>query len=170
MTDRFTIKCAMLYKKARTLKSPNIMYLMYEEDPTTWYILLHSIEGLPNGEYLVKMILPRGNTLPESFPFVPPRFEFLTPQGVYGTETTVCVHVGQYHSDNYLISGGIPCFCSYLVSGLMYPEEIGGGISILKAPLNKRIKYAAESHEYNMARYGKLYTDILEANADISGC
>jgi ubiquitin-protein ligase len=137
------------FKKALTEKNPYIKYGM-SSNCTVWYILLHNMEGddgeYVGGEYLCKLVAP------EKFPFEPPQFYFLTPNGVYEPNKKVCISIGEFHKDDYARTLGMSGFATELVSGMIgwkYLHDAGGGIAIIKTTPEEKKMLAAKSKEFN---------------------
>lgn len=121
-----------------------------------WYIKIHGISGnndeFVGGEYIVKIIAPA------KFPYEPPRFYFLTPNGIYQICEKVCISIGEYHKDQYRATLGIYGFCRELWNGMVGHAELGHGINIIQygagdKGLTKKLKkikeFATNSVEYN---------------------
>jgi ubiquitin-conjugating enzyme E2 J2 len=126
-----------------------------------WYIRLAGFTGEENeytgGEYLVRV------ELPNDFPYKPPHFYFLTPQGLYGVETKVCISIGEYHPEKYRATLGVIGFCANLVSGLIGWKSMGGGIEIKNTSRAEKAQLAQQSHEYNLQHNKKILDQIAES-------
>src|SRR6185295_7079813 len=108
-------KAIMMAQYRFATREPNefVKFYMCEHDTNTWYTLLHGIDGdeleFKGGEYLVRI------ELPDDFPrSAPPRFYFMTPQGLYDVEKIVCISIGEFHKDKYRSVLGVAGFCSQL--------------------------------------------------------
>lgn len=149
-----------LAQYANAIKNPNefLKFIICEEDTTKWFILMHGFSGAKDefvgGEYLVRIHLP------PNFPFEPPQFYFMTPQGLYGLETKVCVSIGEYHKDEYRGVLGVDGFCSQLVSGLIGWKDMGGGIQIIKTTAREKRMLAMNSKQYNRQHHPELIASI----------
>src|ERR1700753_4150528 len=112
MADRRPIIIRAQYKKAISTPDEYVKYIISDDDISTWYVLLGGMDGNENefmqGEFLVRI------KLPINYPYSPPEFYFMTPQGVYDVEKKVCISIGEYHSDNYRAVLGVPGFCAQL--------------------------------------------------------
>jgi ubiquitin-protein ligase len=144
------------FKKATIEPNEHIRFYMSETQANLWYIMIGNFDGNENefkdGVYLVRMIAPA------DFPFNPPRFYFMTPNGVYECEKKVCINIGEYHKEDYRASLGMRGFAEQLISGMIGWKELGGGINILHTDAKKKRTMAAESQAYN----AKLYPEIIE--------
>lgn len=154
------------YKVAIKTPTEYIAYIMSEDDPSTWYLLLRGIKGhddaFEGGEYLVRMFAPA------DFPGSPPQFFFMTENGLYDTEKKICISIGEYHKDQYRAVLGMSGFADNLVSGMVGWNEMGHGINILHTKAPEKKKLAAASVETNNARYGPLVKKIKDAYAEYS--
>lgn len=154
------------YSLATENPHPYLKFYMDEANSTRWYVLISGCVGRENefegGEYLVRI------EVPPKYPLDPPHFYFMTPQGLYGTETKVCVSIGEYHKENYRAVLGIVGFCENLVSGLIGWESLGHGIAILNTNMAEKKKLAAASREYNTRNNQQFIDKINSAFADYS--
>ncbi len=146
------------YKKAIATNNPYISYAI-TDDPTIWYIKIHSFDGdegeFTGGEYYAKL------TIPDDFPYKPPSFEMLTPNGVYSLGGKVCISVGEFHSQNYLPTLGISGFSGQLLSGMIGWRTLGNGIRLLHTDVSTKKIIAAESKQYN-AQHLKNIEQLFE--------
>jgi ubiquitin-conjugating enzyme E2 J2 len=146
----------------KACKEPNeYIKFMQSEECHVWYILLSGFAGdhdeFDGGEYLVRM------KAPANFPFDPPEFYFMTKNGLYETDTKVCISIGEYHKDQYRAALGMDGFANQLVSGLIGWRSMGGGISITNTDAAAKAKFAKASRASNLAKYG----DIID---QLEGC
>lgn len=152
---------AAQYKAATREPHEFLKFYMDEANSATWYISMSNFTGdedeFAGGEYLVKV------ELPEKFPHEPPRFYFLTDNGLYKKGDKVCVSIGEYHKDQYRAALGVTGFCNTLVSGLIGWREMGNGINIIKTTPAEKRAIAAASHEYNLANNGEILEKINTA-------
>lgn len=153
------------FKKATAEPNEFIKFCM-SDDLATWWILLSSFSGdkdeFVTGEYLCQM------TAPEKFPFEPPKFTLLTPNGVYDINKTVCISIGEYHKDQYPAALGMSGFANQLVSGLIGWKSLGHGISIIKTTEAQKKIFAAKSRDYNVANHIDILTKIESAYDEYS--
>jgi ubiquitin-conjugating enzyme E2 J1 len=158
MERKRTPEAASVGQFGKVTKVPNdwLRFALNETNVTTWYVELSGFSG-DDGEYQGGVYLARME-LPPDFPFKPPTFYILTPNGLYIPDKIVCVSIGQYHADAYRATLGVPGFCNQLVSGLVGWKEMGGGINLIKTTLAEKKKLAAESVAYNR----KYHSDIMK--------
>jgi ubiquitin-protein ligase len=145
------------FKKAVSEPNEHIKFMMSDR-PNLWYILIGNFNGnedeFEKGAYLVRMIAPA------DFPFNPPRFYFMTPNGVYEVEKKVCINIGEYHKDQYRAALGMAGFASQLVSGMIGWRELGNGINIVHTDAKKKRAMALDSARYNAEKHGQLIENI----------
>lgn len=131
-----------------------------ENDITHWYALLYNLSGPEDefigGEFLVEI------KLPEEFPFKPPAFHFLTPTGVFEINTKCCIHIGEYHSQNYSATSKAGGFIMELANGLMCHNQLTNGIGLIKTTLEDKKKCARLSKQWNQKHYKKII-DMIES-------
>lgn len=147
-----------MYKKTIRERAEYIKYLIDENNTDEWYIMMEGMAGENNefkhGQYLVNI------KLPPAFPYCPPQFFFLTPNGVYEIGVKVCVSIGEYHSNNYSSAQKVSGFVTNLVSGIIVWKELGGGINILKTDTARKRELARASAQYNQTHYADLVDRI----------
>lgn len=145
------------FKEAVATRHAYIDFWMSEVDVGEWVIRIRDIAGnedeFKGGEYLVRM-----HAQP-SYPQTPPKFEFLTPNGVYEVKSVICIGVGHFHADKYAAaSQKMYGFARDVLNGLIGWRDLGGGIGITSpqplAPAKAR--FAAASVAYNRANYPDL--------------
>lgn len=151
------------FRKATQEPNEYIKFAIDPNDINTWYILLTNFEGDESeytwadennqrryAEILCRMVAPK------DFPFKPPEFYLLTPNGVYDIKTTVCISIGKFHSEQYRSTLGMSGFANQLVSGLIGWKSLGSGISLLNTSIEQKKIYAISSHEYNLEHNGEI--------------
>lgn len=154
------------YNKAVRAPSEMIKFAIEDDDLTTWYVMLFGFTGnhdeFAGGEYLVKIKLP-----PE-FPFKPPEFYFMTPNGVYDIDKEVCINIGSFHASNYPAVLGVAGFCEQLISGMIGWESLGEGINLLDTSIDDKKSMAAASREFNRNVYPTIVDKIESAFKEYS--
>lgn len=144
------------YKTAISQKNDNLKFYMDPNSITDIYILIHNINGEQNefvgGEYIVHM------KLPNNFPFSPPVFKFLTPQGICEINVPVCIDIGHFHPENYRPVLGIYGFAMNLCS-FMLSDQLDG-INIIKTDIMKKKQFALESKEYNEKNHKTIIDNL----------
>lgn len=158
--DNAQIMCAQ-YLDA--IKSPNeyILFHISEEDPQKWYIIIRNIQGnngeFNGGEYLFRMIAPN------NFPYGPPEFYAMTPNGLYNLEVKVCISIGVYHADQYRAGLGMAGFAEQLMSGLVGWSSMGGGINITKTTAEEKRVMAAASVAHNRRHHAQIIAAVMSS-------
>ncbi|AMN83845.1 hypothetical protein D5b_00426 [Faustovirus] len=150
-----------MFAKATASPHEYLKFAMSPEDVNTWYILIENVKGeedeFEGGQYLVRM------KAPANFPFSPPEFYFMTPNGLYDVEKKVCISIGEFHKESYQATLGMLGFAEQLVSGMTDVKFLGHGISILHLTAADRKRYALESENYNHTHNRKFLDLITEA-------
>jgi ubiquitin-protein ligase len=148
------------FQKAVREPEEFVKFYMCENDPQTWFILITNLSGkdgeLEGGEYLFRMWAP------PKFPFEPPKFTALTPNGVYDIKQSICISVGEYHKDQYQAVLGMGGFAKEMANGIMTWNTMGHGIGIIhmqNTVADKR-RWAKESRAYNLKNYGNIMASI----------
>jgi len=145
--DRSSRAIMILFKKTIATPHKNITFRMDSQNIHVWYAMIHSLPGeYTSGEYLCKL------ELPEDFPFSPPKFIFLTKNGVYDIGGNVCIAL----DGPWKASMGMVGFVEQLISNLIGWQETPG-IPIHTTYGEKQF-YAQESKTSNQL----LYPEILE--------
>lgn len=85
----------------------------------------------------------------EPYPYNPPSFSLLTPNGKFSLGGKICVSIGEYHRESYKQDLGIPGFAAFLIQAFVSPENMGGGVRVIEDSHNKIISHSAKSKEYN---------------------
>lgn len=144
-------------------------FLWHYDNVRTVYVLCLNLEPpYAGGEFIVKL------ELGDSFPQSPPRFEVLTPTGVYVPGGPICISIGEFHANQAPGSDGaygwrpalgLRGFMNEVVNGLYCPETLGHGIRIEVLPEWGRRKLAAQSKAHNEARFPGLMASFGEAAA-----
>lgn len=147
-----------MYKHTLKQRSEYLKFLINEQKIDEWYVMIEGMLGandeFKHGQYLVRIVLP------PAFPYKPPQFFFMTPNGVYETEVKVCVSIGEYHSQNYPSAQKVLGFVSNLVSGIIGWAELGSGINILSTDVPKKRSLAHASAQYNQTHHAALVAEI----------
>lgn len=146
------------YRKAIKESHPHVKFAMDEVDVNVWYIKFHSLDTpYKGGEYIVRF------TAPKDFPFDPPGFEFLTPNGVFSIDGRMrpCVSIGEYHKGDYPSVLGMHHFPEQILGTLICWDALGGGISVINTTEAQKQKLADESVEFNETEL-REYNELIE--------
>jgi ubiquitin-protein ligase len=156
------------FKMATEAHDPWCKYALDEQNILRWYILVEGVSGANdefsyidergervNGQYILVLDLSKDH------PFSPPDFTWLTPNGLFQTNTrALCVHISKYHSQNYPAGMKPHVFAHNLALALLESKNLGGeGMGLIRTTDAKKRKLAAESRAYNREHH----PEILEA-------
>ncbi|GFR88591.1 ubiquitin-conjugating enzyme, E2 [Elysia marginata] len=160
-------------KAAIAADHPNIMVYMDESNVKSWYFLATNLPGpYAGGEYLFHLVAP------DSFPQDPPKFYFLTPNGVYGQGGAICISIGEFHAKDkagqtgaygWRPALGMIGFAREVVNGMLNPASLGSGINLCNEKLDVKAHFAAASQNFNRKHYAELvqhFQDFETSNPD----
>lgn len=166
MDSRSTRVIQAQFNKATRTPSEHLRFYMCEDNVRIWYVLMHNFAGNEgeylDGEYLVRI------ELTEEFPYKPPNFYFMTRQGLYDIEKTVCVDIGKFHAANYPAALGVAGFTGQLLSGLIGWKEMTKGISILDTTTAEKRQLADMSVSANWTHHADIMKKIDASYAQYS--
>lgn len=144
-----------------------------ESNVHTVYALLVGLSG-PNdvfaeGEYLVKLTLPAASPNGKGYPYEPPDFTFLTPNGVFvANASTPCISIGRFHKDEtsglqgYSAGMKLKGFVDAIWGCFADPRSLGGGININLEGEEAWKRAAMQSREYNRKNHAALIAQFDE--------
>jgi ubiquitin-protein ligase len=148
---------------------PHLIPLVDDADVRIWHFLVVNLPGVyAGGEYLFRL------TAPDDFPFKPPQFEFVTPNGVYEPGGRICISIGEFHADSSSEHGshgwrsalGMIGFAREVVNGMINPEYLGAGIRVISAPTKaNRVALAQSSRSANETESAGLMAKVAEFEA-----
>jgi len=156
--NRNVLRINAQFQKA--IKEPN-EYIKFavDDDPYTWLILIHNISGNKDeylgGEFIFRMILPK------DFPYNPPEFYALTPNGLYDCHKKCCISIGEFHKDEYRAVLGASGFAKELANGLINWHEVESGMNMLRTNYEEKKGLAKSSRDYNL-KFNKKFLDLIE--------
>ena len=131
--------------------------------------ILDIAKGVSEGLLIFRMIAPyQPGNIDKSFPYTPPEFYAMTPQGLYDIEQKVCISIGEYHKDQYRAALGMSGFANQLVSGLIGWQTMGSGISIIKTTAQVKGAMAENSVDYNVLKHKEIRDEINRQYAEYS--
>jgi ubiquitin-protein ligase len=109
-----------------------------------WYILYSNIddERFKNGEYLLHIKLQEG------YPFKPPEFKWLTPNGRFEINTKICYNISTYHEEQWNPLWRMRTIIIGILSMLLEKNTNGIG-HIQNITLEKFIELSNKSKNYN---------------------
>lgn len=141
--------------------SCNLLLVISNDDIKIWYGLIFNLQITDNkglvfdkGEYLLKLIAQ------DDYPRTPPKFQFLTPNGIFDPNTEPCLNIGHEHPENYNPTLGVPGFANAIVLAFKdYKILMGsGGRNIIKTNNDVIRDIALQSSKYN----NENHSDIIK--------
>jgi hypothetical protein len=154
-------------EKALSSYSENIDFIPYG-DLSKWVVRIRGIDGVEdcfkNAEILIKFDTTKklGNEQ-LSYPYNPPTFEILTPNGKFDLGGKVCVSIGEFHKESYKQNLGIAGFTAFLIQALVSPESMGGGIRIIEKNHDEIKNLSNKSRAYNI-KFNQISNLRLDIN------
>lgn len=137
--------------------APDVLAVADPENILVIYFLLDGAAGTPyeNGEYFGRMLLPA------TYPFAPPSFFVMTPNGRFQTETSICTSFSSYHPATWSPSWNIGSMASGLLSFMSTTDATAG--SVTTTDETKRT-LAEQSRAFNckQPRYKALFPERYE--------
>lgn len=145
-------------KELNFQKSPNYHAFPLEDNMFEWHF---TIRGPPNTEFCDGIYHGR-IILPAEYPFKPPNFIFLTPNGRFQCNQKICLSFTSYHQELWQPAWGIRTMLEAIISFL--PTPVDGAIGGLERSKEERIRLAKESHNFvcNVCHY--CHADFIRDN------
>ena len=121
-----------------------------ENNVLLWYFLVKGLDesDYEGGYYLGKIIHNK------DYPFKPPDFMMLTPNGRFLTDKKICISNSSYHSSEWSSSWTIRAILIGFLSIWMDDKE--HGISHIHRSSEERKNYAKASINFNKTSYGNI--------------
>jgi ubiquitin-protein ligase len=122
----------------------NFKIYVSDKNLMDWYILYSNIddERFKNGEYLLHIKLQEG------YPFKPPEFKWLTPNGRFEINTKICYNISTYHEEQWNPLWRMRTIIIGILSMLLEKNTNGIG-HIQNITLEKFIELSNKSKNYN---------------------
>lgn len=140
--------------------SDDFMSLPLEEDIFEWQF---AIRGPRDTEFEGGIYHGRIQ-LPSEYPFKPPSFMLLTPNGRFETQTKICLSISNYHPEHWQPSWSVRTALVALIAFM--PTNPGGALGSLDYSKEERRKLAIKSREaapkYSTPERQKLIDQIHE--------
>jgi ubiquitin-protein ligase len=154
------------------MDTPVLFCLASDDNLNKLYFLMLGALGpsdaFKEGEYLGYL------TLVKDYPFVPPDFTFMTPNGVYQANAgTPCISTGKFHHSDrsgvhgYAASTGFTGFAMDIWGTFMDPQSLGHGINLLQFDESACAALAKESRAFNDKKHGDIMAKIYALFPDI---
>lgn len=146
----FPIAIRRLMKEHQMIQKSPVESIYPVPDPKNileWHFIIYGLKNCPyeGGYYYGKL------TFPIQYPNKPPSLIFITPNGRFQTEETICMSFTNYHPESWSTSWTVENMLIGLIS-FMNTNEITKG-SIKTSDSEKR-KLAAESIGFNLKHPG----------------
>jgi len=150
------------FKEVLKYRHEYVDVIMADKDTFEFIFRIRNMKGSNDefigGEYLLRLIPP------DNYPYKPPDFKFLTPNGIYELNSSVCLSTGKYHPQQYRATGGMAGLARDIWTAMIMHKDIGGGISIIsekKRNIGNMKVHAARSKKFNRKNY-KNYIDKFD--------
>lgn len=124
------------------------------EDLSTWYCKIFNLKDeYLEGEYILKI------EIPTDYPFSPPDFYMLTPNGRFELNKKLCFSNSGYHKESWNPLWNMKTIILGFLS--FFLEQNSGGVGHLHTTTEIKKKYALESKSYNLKYNSKIVFDTL---------
>lgn len=140
----------------------HVRFFIDDKDISIWNLIITNLDKeYKKGEYVCKLIL-------KDYPEKPPEFHCCTPSGRFWINKNICF--GFQSSFNKVVWNSKISLRSYIMGVLILFQErsswdtMGGH---LKTKKQDRVKFAKESHEYNMKNHPSLFDNTVLDNGII---
>lgn len=154
------------------MNNPVLFCCASDSDINKIYFLMMGALGPSNafegGEYLGYL------TLVKDYPFSPPDFTFITPNGVYVANAgTPCISTGKFHHTQtsgvhgYAASTGFIGFTMDIWGTFMDPDSLGHGINLQTFDPAKCAELAKGSRAFNESKHRDILDKIYAVFPDI---
>jgi ubiquitin-conjugating enzyme E2 J1 len=133
----------------------NISYITAyqdENDTLLFYFLIYGQydTDYKRGQYIGKIILSK------NYPFSPPDFMFLTPNGRFEINRKICLSITGFHSDEWNPTITISGMLVQLYT--VFEKDIDVGLGHIKSSKNERKELANKSIELNSNKLSHIYS------------
>jgi len=162
--DRLNRVMAAQYRAALAADHPYLIPVMQETDVKIWHFLIVNLPApYLKGEFIFRL------EAPPTFPQKPPKFTFLTPNGVFEPGGSICISIGEFHarqapgkegSYGWRASLGMMGFAREVVNAFIVPNYLRGGIRVLNTSKAVRSQCAAKSSAHNGKHFAMLVNEF----------
>ena len=133
----------------------NISYITAYQDENDMLLFYFLIYGqydtdYKGGQYIGKIILSK------NYPFSPPDFMFLTPNGRFEVNRKICLSITGFHSDEWNPTITISGMLVQLYT--VFEKDIDVGLAHIKRSKNERSDLANKSIEFNSNKLSHIYS------------
>lgn len=142
---------------------PNIKITHNPDDILDWYCMIYGLEepGFIGGEYIFNI------KMAANYPFDPPEFYFLTPNGRFDTGKKLCFSNSSYHKESWSPMWTIKTIILGFLS--FFLEKSSSGIGHLTTDINEKNTYACTSQKFNETKLKKILKQFSESEQLNSG-
>ena len=143
------------YDELKLNPLPNIKIAYDTNNLLDWYCMIYDLdeEGYKNGQYIFNI------KMSPNYPFDPPEFYFLTPNGRFDIDKKLCFSNSSYHKESWSPLWTIKTIILGFLS--FFLEKKSSGIGHLAASIDEKKIFAEKSQEYNKTKL-KKYLDLFE--------
>ncbi len=129
---------------------PNIKIAHSPDNILDWYCMIYGLEepGFKEGEYIFNI------RMSPNYPFDPPEFYFLTPNGRFDVDKKLCFSNSSYHKESWSPMWTIKTIILGFLS--FFLEKTSSGIGHLTTSVEEKNKYALTSANYNKTKISKI--------------
>jgi ubiquitin-conjugating enzyme E2 J2 len=134
---------------------PNIKIAHIPDNILDWYCIIYELneEEYINGEYIFNI------KMSANYPFEPPEFFFLTPNGRFDTGKKLCFSNSSYHKESWSPMWTIKTIILGFLS--FFLEKKSSGIGHLTTSIDDKKILANNSSDYNQKKF-KLILDLFK--------
>ena len=143
------------YDELKLNPLPNIKIAYDTNNLLDWYCMIYDLneEEYKNGQYIFNI------KMSPNYPFDPPEFYFLTPNGRFDIDKKLCFSNSSYHKESWSPLWTIKTIILGFLS--FFLEKKSSGIGHLAASIDEKKIFAEKSQEYNKTKL-KKYLDLFE--------
>lgn len=129
---------------------PNIKIAHEPDNILNWYCLIYDLNepGFINGQYIFNI------RMSPNYPFSPPEFFFLTPNGRFDTNKKLCFSNSSYHKESWSPLWTIKTIILGFLS--FFLEKTSSGIGHLTTTIEDKQELANLSSDYNKTRLNQI--------------
>ena len=142
------------YDELKLNPLPNIKITYDINNLLDWYCMIYDLneEEYKNGQYIFNI------KMSPNYPFDPPEFYFLTPNGRFDIDKKLCFSNSSYHKESWSPLWTIKTIILGFLS--FFLEKKSSGVGHLTLSIDEKIIFAEKSQEYNKTKL-KKYLDLF---------
>ena len=166
MADRVLQMFQNQYKEAIKADHPNLIPLIDDSNIRKWHFLVTNLPApFTGGEYIFQLLATDG------YPHDPPKFTFLTNNGMFETHGPICISIGEFHahdapgndgSFSWRAVLGLMGFARQVAGAMSDTDPLGEGIRLTNASANIKRCLAKASPISNRQNYPDLMAKVDE--------